>query len=365
MRRNFLFASLLAALLLPAGDAMAYIGLCCSKCGGNMPLNIPGGGVPETHEFRFKISPMVMRMDGLRDGTSSVDPNSLLGMPVMMGQPTGKFMAVPTSMDMYMLNIALGYSFSDDFFAGVMGMYQVDRMDMRFNTMMQATTGVPGYTMESDGFADTMLMAKYRLYADDPMIPTRQASLFAGLSLPTGSISERNTTHPLAMRQTELLPYSMQLGTGTFDPMLGLLYQASSSPWWWGLNGMGAFRLYDNSRNYRWGHAARADAYIMYQLRYDWVAELQLNFDWQGKIRGQAGEAATGASGRATQNDPTSPYMTPLWDPNNYGGSNLFATVGLQWQPAPLHILNLQVGLPLYRNLNGPQLEKDWRVQFT
>lgn len=69
-------------LLLVTLPAAAYIGLCCAKCGGNMPMNILGGGIPETHEFRFKISPMYMRMDGLRDGTSNVSTGDILGMPV-------------------------------------------------------------------------------------------------------------------------------------------------------------------------------------------------------------------------------------------------------------------------------------------
>jgi len=356
---NYAFLAGMLMLLLP-GSAQAYMGICCAKCGGNMPMNIPGGGVPETHEFRFKITPIFMRMEGLRDGTSRVDGASLLGMPAM-----GKSMAVQENMDMAMLNISAGYSFSDDFFAGVMAMYQDNRMDMRFNSMMQMMTGVSGYTMESGGFADTMLMAKYRLFADDPLIPTSQASVFVGLSLPTGSINERNATHPLAMRQTELLPYGMQLGSGTFDPMIGLLYQGSSSPLWWGLNGTFTGRVHDNDRNYRLGNKINADAYLMYQLRYDTVFEVQLNYDWQGRIRGEADEALTGASGRAVKGDPNSPYMTPLWDPTHYGGHNLFTTLGVQWQPAPLHILNLQVGLPLYRDLNGPQLERDWRVSLT
>ncbi len=349
-----------ALFMLQPGEAHAYLGLCCSKCGGNMPLNIPGGGVPETSEFRFKISPVFMRMEGLRDGTTSIDTNSLLGMPA-----AGKFMAVQENMDMYMLNVALGYSFSDDFFAGIMGMYQANRMDMRFNTVMQGMTGMPGYTMESDGLKDTMLMSKYRIFADDPMIPASQASLLLGLNMPTGSINKRNTTHPLGMRQKELLPYGMQLGSGTFDPVLGLLYQGSSSPWWWGVNGTYTGRWYDNDRDYRLGDQYNLDAYLMYQLRYDWVLEFQLNGESQGKIRGEADESLTGASGHAVQGNPNSPFMTPLWDTANYGGTNLFATIGLQWQPVPLHILNVQVGLPLYRDLNGPQLEKDWRIQFT
>jgi hypothetical protein len=45
--------------------AQAYIGLCCAHCGGNMPLNIFGGGIPEPKEFRFKLSQMIMEMGPL------------------------------------------------------------------------------------------------------------------------------------------------------------------------------------------------------------------------------------------------------------------------------------------------------------
>jgi len=363
--KPFVWAAMAAALLWPAAPAHAYVGLCCGKCGGNMPMNIPGGGVPETHEFRFKVQPMFMRMQGLRSGASNVDGASLLGMPVMMGKPTGKFMAVPENMNMSMLNLAAGYSFTDDFFAGVMAMYQDNRMDMRFNKMMAGMTKRAGYTMKSRGLADTMLMTKYRLYADDPLIPTREVSLFAGASLPTGSISERNTTHPLAVRRQELLPYGMQLGSGTVDPMLGLLYQGSSSPWWWGVDATWTGRLYDNARNYRLGDVWKVDAYVMNQLRYDFLWQAQLNFEQKGRIRGEADEAASGFSGRATHGNPNSPYMTPLWDPRNYGGTKLSLTLGVQWQPAPLHILDLSVRLPLYQRLNGVQLKDRFGVMFT
>jgi len=359
-----IIAAVACMALLPA-SAHAYIGLCCGKCGGNMPMNIPGGGVPETYEFRVKLQPMYMRMQGLRSGTGNVDGATQLGMPVMMGKATGKFMAVPESMDMYMANLSLGYSFSDDFFGGLMLMYRNNRMPMKFSSMMQTSTGQSGYTMKSDGLADAMLMTKYRLYADDPMIPSSEASLFVGASLPTGSIDERNTSHPLTVRQTELLPYGMQLGSGTVDPTVGLLYQHSVSPWWWGLDATYTSRLYDNKRKYRLGNVAKLDGYLMHQLSYNFLVQAQLNFEWRGKIRGQADEYTTGASGHATQNSATSPAMTPLWDTNNYGGSKLFTTLGMQWQPKPLHILDLSVQLPLYQRLNGLQLKDQYRMMFT
>ncbi len=371
-----------------AFPADAFIGLCCGKCGGNMPMNILGAGVPETNEFRFKISPMIMRMGGLRDGTSSVNSDSLLGssgtsmetnssnggMDMPMNMATGmnmntssdaKFMAVPESMDMRMLNFATGYSFTDDFFAGLMFMWKENMMNMKFNSMMKSMTGKDGFTMESSGMADTMLMSKYRLYTDDPLIPTKQVSLFMGLNLPTGSINEKNRNHPVDARKSELLPYSMQLGSGTFDPMLGVVYQASASPWWWGANLIYTGRWYKNAHDYSLGDEFKLDFYAMYQLRYDLVAQIQLNGRSWGKIKGEMDEAVSGESGRATKDAPGSAYMTPIWNPDNYGGQSVFATAGLQWQPIPLHILDMTVGKPVYQDLNGPQMEEDYRVMVT
>jgi hypothetical protein len=231
--------------------------------------------------------------------------------------------------------------------------------------MMQGMTGREGFKMKSDGLGDTMFMSKYLLYADDKLIPTSQLSLFVGASLPTGSIDERNTEHPMAMRQGELLPYGMQLGSGTYDPILGFVYSGSSSPYWWGANALYTGRLYDNDRNYRLGDEVRVDLYGMYQARHDLVFELQLNGKTWGGIKGEMDEAVSGQSGRVVRGNGNSPYMTPLWNPDNYGGSKIGVTAGVQWQPAPLSILELSVGAPLYQHLDGPQLGEAYRVMLT
>jgi hypothetical protein len=57
--------------------------------------------------------------------------------------------------------------------------------------------------------------------------------------------------------------------------------------------------------------------------------------------------------------------MTTLWGPANYRGTQAFTTLGLQWPPAPLHVVEAQIALPLYRDLNGPQLETDYRLMLT
>jgi len=360
MRSKFFQGALLLSVVAWAPMANAFVGLCCGKCGGNMPMNIPGGGIPETREFRFKVSAMTMGMDGLtRDG------DSVSAVSQLLGQPTGKFMAVPTSMDMRMLNFTMGYSFSDRLFGGVMWMHQDNSMEMEFSSMMAGMTGQHNFTMDSSGIADMMLMGKYRLFADDPLIPSKQASLFFGLSLPAGSIDETNSNHPLAMRQKELLPYGMQLGSGTYDPTIGILYQRSASPYWWGVNAMYTARIHDNERDYRLGDGARVDLYGMYQFRSNLLAQLQLNVEHKGRIGGQMDEVLSGASGHATQGMAGSPLTTPLYDANNYGGQKVLATVGLQWQPAPLNIIDINVGIPVHQDLNGLQLEEESRVMLT
>ncbi|VAV82593.1 hypothetical protein MNBD_DELTA01-108 [hydrothermal vent metagenome] len=359
VRRFFIFFVLALVLTIPAA-AEAYVGICCAKCGGNMPLNIPGGGVPATYELRVKLSPAFMRMEGMRGGTDSVNENSLIS-----GGMASEFMAAPSYMDMRMMNMTVGYSYSDDIFLGAMFMWKENRMGMKFNQPMRNMTGREGYIMESGGMGDVMLMGKYRLYTDDPDIPKSQVSLFMGLSLPTGSTGEKNSNHPVVARQRELLPYAMQLGTGTFDPSIGLLYEGSLSPWWWGANAIYTARVHDNSRDWRYGDEFRLDIYGMHQLTYNLVAGLQLNGKYRGRIDGEADEARTGESGRRTSWDPTSGYMSPAWDPDNYGGKTVGVTAELQWQPKPLHIIALSVGTPLYQDLNGRQLEEDYTVMLT
>ena len=142
----------------------------------------------------------------------------------------------------------------------------------------------------------------------------------------------------------------MQLGTGTWDPMIGLLYSGSSSPWWWGVNGIYTARIQDNDRDYRLGDEFRVDAYGMHQLSDSLLAEVQLNGKYNGRIE-----------------DPTAGpmFMSTLMNPDNYGGRKLGTTIGLQWQPAPFHIINLQYSKNLFSDLNGPQLQDDHSIMLT
>ena len=316
-----------------------FMGLCCGKCGGNMPLNIPGAGTPEPHEFRVKMNLSWGRMVGLRRGTSNRSTKDTLG----------QYMMTQRKMDMYMSNVSVGYAFSDRFFAGIMGMYMEKDMEM-------IRRGGRRSSMNSQGAGDTMLMTKTLLYADDYLIPTSQVSLLLGVSIPTGSIDQDDTG--------QILPYSMQLGSGTFDPFIGVLYEGSSSPFWWGANASYLARAYENYKSYNLGDEYRLDLYGMYQLRHNLVGELQIKGKYVGDLEGEAQEIEQDGDGHMNGN-PNMAFMSNLYDPDNYGGSTVDLTTGVQWQPFRNHILNAQFSVPLFQNLHGTQMERDFTASVT
>ncbi len=316
-----------------------FLGLCCGKCGGNMPLNIPGAGTPEPHEFRIKVNLSWGKMVGMRRGTSN---RSISDTHV-------QYMMAPRKMDMYMSNVSVGYAFSDRFFVGIMGMYMEKDMEM-------IRRGGRHSTMYSQGVGDTMLMTKTLLYADDFLVPRSQVSLLLGVSIPTGSINQDE--------KGQLLPYSMQLGSGTFDPSFGILYEGSSSPFWWGANASFLLRPYENYKSYNLGDEYRLDLYGMYQARHNLLGELQIKSKYVGHLEGQAREIEQDGDGHMMGN-PNMAFMSNLYDPDNYGGSSIDLAAGVQWQPFHNHILNAQFSFPLYQNLHGTQLERDFTASIT
>jgi hypothetical protein len=62
---------------------------------------------------------------------------------------------------------------------------------------------------------------------------------------------------------------------------------------------------------------------------------------------------------------PGGPFLSPLFDPANYGGRKLAVTAGIQWQPIPLNVIELNGSVPFYQDLRGPQLKEDFRVMLS
>lgn len=334
--------------------AQAYIGLCCAHCGGNMPLNIVGGGIPEPKEFRFKISQMIMEMGPLRDGTDDILSTTIVG-----GATGTTFPAVPRSMRQYMTMFGAAYSFSENFALMAMTNYTKNEMPMEIKKSLGQN-----FTMTSDGIGDFTVLGKYRAYANDDLVPTSQISFLMGLSLPSGSITRKFTNNTVSGQNGTILPFKMQLGSGTVDPIFGLTYQGSRDPFWWGVNTQLEAHVYDNDQGYHRGNELRYDFYVMKQVHDRVVVHTQLNGWYEGNFSNEPFNGSANGEGHANFN-PAGNLLSPLFDPDNYGGHKLAVSLGFQFQPIPLHVMEVTATIPIYQDLDGPQLRDNWMLQLS
>ncbi len=301
-----------------------------------MAMNVLFVNVLGTHthlagEWMIGYKFMFMRMDGNRDGTAQLTADQvLLDFPV-----------TPTDMNMGMHMLEVMYAPSDEL--TLMAMLPVNQISMDHVTR----SGVE-FTTDSQGIGDVALSALYTFYGDVRQDQHRFL-LNAGVSLPTGSIDERDDT-PAGADQP--LPYPMQLGSGTVDLLPGLTYLGESEDWAWMAQGKGTIRLGKNDADYRLGNQARFSAWGARKLS-DWSSLSAL-------IEGRTWGNIDGADLRLN------PAIVPTADPDRRGGKRLDFGVGLNFY-APEGIAEgnraaIEVGFPLYQSLDGPQLETDWHV---
>ena len=268
-----------------------------------------------------------MTMTGNRDGTDRVSLQDVLA----------QYPVAPRSMDMEMHMFGLMYAPIDQLTLALMVPYT--RLSMEHTTRM----GVD-FTTKTDGLGDIRLSGLVPVLAT----PDHKLHLSLGLSFPTGSIDERGRT-PAGNVQ---LPYPMQLGSGTFDLLPGATYLGSAEAWSWGGQLLGDIRLGENSADYRLGHGYELTGW----LSRSWLPWLSTAFrlDWRqwGNYEGA---------------DPDlNPRVVPTADPSLRAGRRLDALLSVNFLVTNGVLagnrFGVEVGVPIYQRLTGPQLEADWRL---
>ena len=275
----------------------------------------------------FGYSYMFMSMDGNRDGTSRQSPADVLN---------AGFAVSPTAMTMKMHMLERMYGWREDLTVMAMLPFNSYSMDHITGTGAQFATS-------SSGVGDLSLTALYNIYDKK----RRRVHLTAGLMFPTGSIKERGTT-PLGPDQK--LPYPMQLGSGTFDPVVGITYVATEKIWSWGFHLSHTYRIGENSEDYTLGNRKRFDAWLVRQWSDRISSTLRLSGENWGNIDGTDPEL--------------NPGMVPTADPARRGGKRLDLGMGINFY-MPEGAMSgsrvvLELSYPIYESLDGPQLAKDY-----
>lgn len=316
---------LTAALVLLSSHSLADPG---TRPDSHAPIGVMGEHTHKSGEWMLSYRYMRMNMDGNRIDDSRVSDSRVLE----------DFIATPTQMSMEMHMLGAMYAPNDDLTLMIMLPYvrkemdHINRMGRRFST-------------ESEGIGDISLSGIYTLYRQQH----RQLMLNLGISLPTGSTDERDDT---PVRDDAKLPYPMQLGSGTYDLISGLTYRNQFGHYSWGSQVKATLRTGRNDEGYRLGHK--------YQLNY-WLARtLNAQTSISARLSAERVENIRGL-------DPElNPAFIPTADPDLRAGDTLSLLLGVNLL-APTgyfkgHRLALELGAPLYQNLDGPQLETDFTL---
>lgn len=304
-----------------------------SRPDGHAPIGVMGDHMHEAGETMLSYRYMYMNMDGNRDGTDRLSsPEVLANYPVS-----------PTDMDMEMHMLGLMFAPRD----WVTLMFSLPIV----NVSMNHVTGMGGrFSTNANGLGDVKASALWGLYETECVESESTSGHFfhlnTGVSLPTGEIDERDNTPLMAEAP---LPYPMQLGSGTVDLLPGITYRGYFDQISWGAQFSGTIRLGENDNDYSLGDKFETTHWVAYEFA-DWVS---------GSVRG-----LYSSLGNIDGADPQlNPMMVPTADPDRRGGERYDLGLGINLYAPSGALKGVRVAvealLPLYQDLDGPQLETD------
>jgi len=214
--------------------------------------------------------------------------------------------------------------------------------------MDHAHHGLPfGQTMthSTQGFGDTLVSASYRLAND----PDFKAHATLGVWVPTGKVDRTNP-------DGTYVHYMMQSGSGTWDIEPSVTVSGHSGSLGWGAQVSYRWRSEsENSVGFAFGDKAMASTWLSYLVDHGFSLTGRLTWEHEGQIEGHY----TGPHN----------HRTPADRQENYGGDQLLAGLGaniaLPISGPNRPQIGVEIGVPLYQDLNGIQLAEDVRMSVS
>ncbi len=328
------------ALLLTLGLMTGGTSLCAAqwssaRADGHAPFGVVGDHTHEAGEIMLSYRYMYMVMEDSRIGTDKLGNWSIV-------DPDGdyQFTATPTSMPMQMHMFGVMYAPSD-WVTLTLGVPVLQSL------MDHMARNARTFTTISRGIGDIKLGGLVQL----PKWDRQSVHINAALSVPTGSIERKDVT-PASAPDVQQLPYPMQTGSGTWDVTAGLTYLGQVTDFSWGLQGLGTFRLGTNDRDYTLGNNYMGTL---------WGA-LKLIDEVSTSLRGVVTRQQN-IDGADPDLDPT---FVPTADPLLRAFTRVDLGMGLNTYIMSGFFKGLRLAveglIPLYQDLDGPQLETDWTI---
>jgi hypothetical protein len=238
------------------------------------------------------------------------------------------------TMHMHMLMFMHGNSDELTFMAMVPWM----EMDMPHLTRQNTT-----FTTRSQGLGDVQFSAIVPLYDEYP----HRIQFEGGLSLPTGAVGLSDLNG-----RSGHLEYAMQLGSGTVDLRPKFTYLGQTDTLSWGAQGRGVFRVGRNREGYALGNEYGVTTWISPAVTEEFSPSLRIDAMKWGNVRGV---------------DNQVPLGNPAAVPGLQAGERVDLLLGLNYaagvdDEGHGHRFSIEGGIPVYQNLEGPQLRMDYKI---
>ena len=195
-----------------------------------------------------------------------------------------------------------------------------------------AAPGQPRTRLSDSGLGDVTLTLKQRVYHRDFLGGGVQAAVIGGVKLPTGDSDQQDA-------QGNLLPRGLQLGTGSVDVPLGVVFTAFKDRV--GFNADFLHRFNNESNGFGFGDETRVDFALGYRLS---PREYK---SFRAKVLSAYLELNTTFSQRASFNEV---------EVSNSGGRTVLLTPGIQAVLNPRFLVEAAFQIPVHQKLNGAQL---------
>jgi len=329
-----------------------------------LPLPVPSGlfgiyAFPEKGQGVAGINYQHYNFSGLIQGTNSISaetavttiPNRFFGNP---GQPP-TLRVVPKKAKADVVFPYANFTVNEQ--VALVALVPLIRKQTTLETFAGGggTNSLGTNTVRSQGLGDIKFGTIFRAYNG----PDNKHNLVidAVLSAPSGSVTEEDTQlTPANTRMKARLAYGMQLGSGTWDAIIGAAYWGKEKQWGWGAQYLATLPLESNNKEgWRYDDKHEFTTWLSYEWDPLLISSIRIKGETQGKIHGI---------------DPKI-YGPGLGaNPDNYGGKKVEVGIGINWMVAPANNLSLEISKPIYEDRNGVQASQDfglfisWRSGF-
>jgi len=298
-----------------------------------------------TRKWHVSYTYAVSDYDEYYIGTNSVSYDDVLFTPGVDSRTKNNYPVVPTEIKQEVHALRLAYDLSADLTL---------RAQLPF--VMQSTDHIsiiPGYdafNISSEGLGDIAVVVDTTV--SESLNSAWKAG--AGVSMPTGSIDEEGDT-PRAPGNQQL-PYTMQLGSGTWDFPLFLSFRKYEARWDWGMDASFTLRTGENDRDYRLGNKASLGGWLMWKGASRILPGVRIDYRWRDDIDGED------ASLRVPI--PAFPYPAPVTNPAAFGGEQIDLTVFARLPLVERWYAEAAYSQPIYLDLNGPQSSESFHFSI-